>query len=1178
MTIVSCSTKKNTGITRQWHAFTGRYNTYYNGTVAYIDASLEKEKGNKDNFTERIPLYTVGNKASRSLGKANYDVAITKSQKTIQLHSIKAKPEWKKNRRKTQKDIEWLSRKEYNPFIWRAWMLMGRSQFYQGEFEEAAATFSYMSRLYKGQPSIYGKARAWLAKCYIENNFLYDAEDVIRNMQRDSIDWRAQKEWDYTLCDYYLHTEELDKAADYLRKVIKHEMRSKQRAREYYLLGQIEGSMGHKQEAYAAFKKVLRQSPPYELAFNARISMTEVMAQGQAKKMISRLKRMARNRNNSEYLDQVYYAIGNIYLAEKDTANAISAYETGNEKATRSGIEKGVLLLHLGDLYWAKEKYGDARRCYGEAIGLLDKDRPDYEQLSNRSKVLDELVPYTDAIELQDSLLELSVMDEDSRNAAIDRVIAELRKKEKEQEALEAEEKVSQLQQKYSNNSQLNKNTTPMMPVMNMNRGGSTTWYFYNPQTVLQGKQTFQRIWGKRDNVDDWRRYNKTVVENVFETDSLEMMTDEQRDSLMAMEEAKQKEEERMDSAVNDPHKREYYLAQIPFSEEAKAAAHEVIKDGLYNSGVIFKDKLDNLPLSKKQFDRLMGDYPEYSPKDELYYHLFLLYSRMNDPATAQSYVDSLSQYYPESKWTILLTDPYFADNARFGKELEDSLYGATYDAFRGDRFNEVYGNTEVSEKRFPLGDNRDRFIFIEGLTRLNDGNPDACLEAMQQVVKEYPQSKVSEMAGMIINGVKAGRQLRSAGFDLSNMWDRRNITLNEGDSIAEAGLSKERDINFVFLFAYAPDSLDENRLLFQMARYNFTNFLVRNFNISIEDSYGMHHMIVDGFRNFDEARQYSRMLLQQESIKQASQKARPIVISHPNLILINSRYSYNDYDSFYVANFAPLPPVNAEKLYEPLPVEVKEDKSEKAPADEREAERRAMREQADPVKPILPTEDVAPGLALPVEQKKEEETGDDGNTIIPSVTEITVPAETAAPVTPTTEITVPTETAPVAPAKTEELEIAVPVETAPVAPAKTEELEIAVPVETAPAAPAKTEELEIAVPVETAPVAPAKTEELEIAVPVETAPVAPAKTEELEIAVPVETAPTTPATQDEFIIEDSRTTTKSVEDTETIEIDDTPTETPVQEVEEFIIEEDNDKKKKSTRDLEDEYFELDGF
>lgn len=164
---VSCSTKKNTGASRFWHSFTAKYNTYYNGTVAYIDASLEKENGNKDNYTERLPLYTVGNKASRELGKANYDIAITKSQKAIQVHSIKAKPEWTKNRRKTEKDIEWLSRKEYNPFLWKAWMLMGRSQFFQGSFDEAAATFSYMSRLYKTQPAIYGKARAWLAKCYI---------------------------------------------------------------------------------------------------------------------------------------------------------------------------------------------------------------------------------------------------------------------------------------------------------------------------------------------------------------------------------------------------------------------------------------------------------------------------------------------------------------------------------------------------------------------------------------------------------------------------------------------------------------------------------------------------------------------------------------------------------------------------------------------------------------------------------------------------------------------------------------------------------------------------------------------------------------------------------------------------------------------------------------------------
>ena len=55
---------------------------------------------------------------------------------------------------------------------------MGRSQFYKGDFDEAASTFTYMCRLYKTQPAIYGKARAWLAKCYIEQDWIYDAEDV----------------------------------------------------------------------------------------------------------------------------------------------------------------------------------------------------------------------------------------------------------------------------------------------------------------------------------------------------------------------------------------------------------------------------------------------------------------------------------------------------------------------------------------------------------------------------------------------------------------------------------------------------------------------------------------------------------------------------------------------------------------------------------------------------------------------------------------------------------------------------------------------------------------------------------------------------------------------------------------------------------------------------------------
>lgn len=899
-----CSTQKNTAKTRWWHSFKARYNTYYNGTLAYIDGSLEKENGNKDNFTEMLPLYTVGNKQSREIGKGNFEKAIEKCQKTIKLHSIKKRPVWDKKRRKTEKDIEWLSRREYNPFLWKAWMLMGRSQFYKGAFDEAASTFAYMGRLYQTQPAIYAKSRAWLAKCYLEEGWLYDAEDVVRNMERDSIHWSARKEWDYTYADYYIHTGDYAKAIPYLRKVIKHEMRRKQRAREWYLMGQMQAALGNKAEAMRAYKRVIRQNPPYEVEFNARIAMTEVMSGGQWKKMVSRLKRMAASDKNKEYLDQVYYAIGNIYLAQNDTAKAISAYERGAAKATRSGIEKGVLLLKLGDIYWEMERYNDAQRCYGEAIGLLDKERKDYEELSHRSKVLDQLVPYTDAVHLQDSLQTLVKMDEKDRNAAIDRTIAELKRKEKEERDRQAEQNAQETMQQNSGNNNMQQQNNRQQN--NTNQQNNGLWYFYNATAVSQGKSAFQKMWGKRENVDNWQRVNKTVVNfggNQEETE----LSEAQLDSIARQEAIEDSLAQIADSAQNDPHKREYYLAQIPFTEDQIEASNKIIEDGLFNAGVIFKDKLNNLPLSEKQLKRLTSQYPDFEKMADAYYHIYLLYMRKGETDVAEGYVERLKKEYPESEWTTLLSDPYFVENAKLGVHMEDSLYASTYDAFKAARYAEVSGNVRISDSRFPLGANRDKFVFIGGLSKLNEGDAEGCLEDMNTVVKKWPQSGVAEMAGMIVKGVSEGKRLKGGKFDLDNVWERRSEVLTDNDSTAVRELSDERFAAFTFMIAYKPDSTDENRLLFELARYNFTSFLVRNFDIAVEDADGIHRMKVSGFRNYDEALQYVRQLFTNKTITSLIGRNRTIIISEKNLPLLGRQFSYDDYARFYDKHFAPI-------------------------------------------------------------------------------------------------------------------------------------------------------------------------------------------------------------------------------------------------------------------------------
>ena len=884
--IVSCSTQKNTAGSRFWHSFNARYNTYYNGQVAFTEGNLEKEKNNKDNYTELIPLYPVGNKASRDIGKSNYQRTVEKMEKAIQRHSIKEKG------------------KEKNPFLWRAWLLMGKAEFQMGQFEEAAATFSYMARLYQGEPLMSGLARAWLAKCYTELGWRYDAEDVIRNMSRDSMDFRAVKDWDYTYANYYIREADYQKAIPYLRKAIKHERRKVQRAREWFLLGQIENLIGNQQEAYNAFKRVVRLSPPYELEFNARIAQTEVMAKNNGKQMISKLKRMARDDNNAEYLDQVYYAIGNIYLAQGDTLEAINAYETGNKKATRSGIEKGVLLLTLGNIYWEREKFADAQRCYGEAIGLLDKERKDYQELSQRSKILDELVPYTEGIHLQDSLLALSVMPEAERNKAIDRVIDVLKKKEKEERDAKLEAEADAQQAKNQANNPLRQPSNTQHPTPTTQATGGA-WYFYNPTAVSQGKTAFQREWGKRENVDNWRRSNQTVIRmpgaedettDSIASDDLAVGDSIATDSIAAP----------LDSAALDPHKREYYLAQIPFSDEQKAASHEIIKDGLFHGGIILKDKMERLAISERYLRRLTNDYPDYEHNDEAWYHLWLLYARLGQLSKAAECLAHMQENHAESEWTLLLSDPLYAENARFGEQIEDSLYGATYDAFKADQHDVIRQNAALSATRFPQGANRDKFMFINGLSLLNDGDGDGCMEQLKEVVEKYPESEVSKMAGMIIKGVQDGRRLHGGKFDIGDVWSLRDVELS-GDSTITDTLSTERDDHYLFMLVYNPDSVNQNQMLFELARYNFTNFLVRNFEIQIDQDRELNRMMVSGFQSYDEALQYARMLYDNEPLRNHLAGTMRLIISEKNLPSLGTRLSYDDYQLFYERELAPM-------------------------------------------------------------------------------------------------------------------------------------------------------------------------------------------------------------------------------------------------------------------------------
>ena len=280
-----------------------------------------------------------------------------------------------------------------------------------------------------------------------------------------------------------------------------------------------------------------------------------------------------------------------------------------------------------------------------------------------------------------------------------------------------------------------------------------------------------------------------------------------------------------------------------------------------------------------------------------------------------------LQEQYPDNEWTTILTDPNFIENSRLGVHMEDSLYAATYEAFKANRGQEVDANVVISDTRFPLGANRDKFVFIGGLSKLNNGDVEGCLTAMNTVVEKYPNSRISEMAGMIVNGVKAGKSIHGGKFDLDDVWSRRTAVFSDSDSIAARKLSDERNTEFLFVIAYSPDSVNENQLLYQMARFNFTSFIVRNFDITIEGEEGVRLMQISGLRNFDEAHQYAQQAFANQAIMQLTKKARILLISRPNLQLLGKQFSFSDYETFYTKHFAPLKVTDENLLDEPTEI-----------------------------------------------------------------------------------------------------------------------------------------------------------------------------------------------------------------------------------------------------------------
>lgn len=887
-----CSTKKNTPISRKWQAFTTRYNVYYNGDEHYKEQLKEMETGYEDDYTRTVLTHPAEARADEKLPQPQGDFkrTIEKMQKAIQLHSIKKKPPKKGN---SPKEKAFRAREEFNPFLHNAWLTMGRGQFMNGDFAGAAATFYYISRHFGWLPQVVTEARIWQARSYCAMDWLYEAENVLHLVkEKDLTNKRIRNLYNITMADYLVRSEKWKEAVPYLR-LAADAAHGSQKNRLYFLLGQAYRAEGDNRNAYLAFKKAgSGASTAYRTKFNARIKQSEVFQGSNIRGEVNSLKAMLRFSRNKEYFDQIYYAIGNLYLSRKDTAEAKENYIQAVAKSTRNGIDKALANLALGNIYFAERDYVKAQPCYSEAVPQLSEKYPDYKLLKKRSDVLDELATYAGNVQLQDSLLDLSKLSEEEQLKVCQRLADELKKKEKEEAEAAAREEFQQQLDAQGQQNQNNKNA-PTTYQLNTDK----SWYFYNTTAKNAGKTEFQRRWGARKNEDDWRRRNKASF--AFEEPDAD---DEEANDSTAIGSGGEQPDSTQLAAANDPHNAEYYMRQIPKTEEEIKTCNDIIQEGLFNMGLILKDKLEDFPAARAEFNRLETRYPDNIYRLDVYYNMYLMAVRDGDAGQAEKWRQLILSDFPDSPYGQAMKDPDYFNKLREMHLRQEELYQETYDAYLANQNQKVHRLTEEMEKEFPLSPIMPKFVFVDALSYVTDNQPEKFKERLEYLLEKWPQTDMTEMAGTILKNINSGRKLQGGGSNIRGMlWDTRLTTDTLAPAAADgqpADFERDPSKPQYLVLAFPLDSVSPNQLLYDVARFNFSSFVVKDFDLEQMRFGGIGLLIVKGFANLRELEHYRNVLAANQYKLPAA--VRPIMISKANFeLLLRQGRSFEDYFRF---------------------------------------------------------------------------------------------------------------------------------------------------------------------------------------------------------------------------------------------------------------------------------------
>ena len=741
--------KKMKGVRKFVQNNTTRYNYYFNANNK-LNLVLERAKmGNVEDYSEMLNFFPYTLEATAAQ-QTEIDSVIIKATNGILLHDLRT---------------NWVD---------DMYFLIGKAYYFRKEFDSARLTFQFINyNLFprekdedynrvvgtvreskelgsisisnKEDRNIFQRALTlapirnesliWLARNFVEMDMFGEAAGILNILKDDkNFPERLKNDLHVVTAYWYYRQNNLDSTAAYLAKGLGAAADAQERGRWEYLLGQLYEKTGMYDKASEYYALAAKHTVDPVLEIFANLQDAKMLKNkgddAELGNVIARLTKMAGRDKYDGYEDIIYYSLAQLSLQRPDTLGSLAFYNATiknlNEKRP---AYRNKSFYEMATLSFNREDYINAYDYY-DSLDLRDiKLRNDSSIIETRKDVLGRLVTHIQTVNREDSLQRIAAMPAAEREAFMRKLIKDNRKLRGLKDTFD-----------FAGNTLITFNNQ-QGPIDLFEAPAKGDWYFYNRNIRSKGFNDFNRLWGKRQNRDNWR--TNTAAESVRSNNNMGSP-----DTSPADVEAQNKAEELKNKVGPRVDVYDYAAmeANLPISPEMLDSSNASIAASLLKEGEIFRDELQNYPAALKAYQEYLRRFETHADPAEAYFGLYRTYQKLGDNVLAEQYKNMVITKHASTVYAAMINNPESFDASKPDPAIT-AKYQGIYNNFLRGKYDEAIAEKAAADSIYGKNYWTPQLLYIEGMHYARIRQDSNAIRSLNNIINLYPDHELAARA-----------------------------------------------------------------------------------------------------------------------------------------------------------------------------------------------------------------------------------------------------------------------------------------------------------------------------------------------------------------------------------------------------------------------------------------------